>query len=451
VKRFFYRSYRSFYATRIWVEQRFSKGGRLLLVGIPVSAILGVDTERSMIYQVFTLLSALVFIAIFTTLFIRLKLAARRDLPRFGTAGEPLSYRVTFYNQDKKIQKNLIFKEVLCDPRPTYREFCTFTEPSENRRNVWDRKTMYFRWLWLISRRENAKPEEISVPTIAPHGSLQLNVKIHPQKRGLLKFKHLLIGCPDPLGIFKSLLYLSQQQHVTILPKRFKLPEFHLPGSRKYQPGGVALASSVGNAQEFISLREYFPGDPLRNIHWKSWAKVGKPIVKEYQDEFFERHALILDTFQSGSSEVLFEEAVSLAASIAYAVDTQESLLDLMFVGADAYCFSSGRGILNTEKILEILAAVTPSEKKQFSSLASLVFQYAPRLSGCICILLEWDELRRDFIQHLKGLGLPVMVLVIGETGRKKSYPDTDDPDVHYLETGNIEEGLQQIWSHHHF
>ena len=46
-------------------------------------------------------------------------------------------------------------------------------------------------------------------------------------------------------------------------------------------------------------MRDYRPGDPLRRIHWKSWAKTGRPVVKEYQDEFFVRHGLILDTFQN--------------------------------------------------------------------------------------------------------------------------------------------------------
>ena len=46
-----------------------------------------------------------------------------------------------------------------------------------------------------------------------------------------------------------------------------------------------------------MSLRDYRPGDPLQRIHWKSFARTGDPVVREYQDEFFERHALILDTF----------------------------------------------------------------------------------------------------------------------------------------------------------
>src|SRR3970282_2553914 len=109
---------------------------------------------------------------------------------------------------------------------------------------------------------------------------------------------------------------------VVALPRRYRLPRLVLPGRRKHQPGGVALATSVGASEEFLALREYRPGDPLQHIHWKSFARTGRPIVKEFQDEFFERHALVLDTFSHAGGEAAFEEAVSIAASVLYTLAT---------------------------------------------------------------------------------------------------------------------------------
>jgi hypothetical protein len=86
------------------------------------------------------------------------------------------------------------------------------------------------------------------------------------------------------------------QARVIALPKRYRIPPLALPGARKFQQGGVSLSASIGDSEEFLSLRDYRPGDPLQRLHWKSFARTGKPIVKEYQDEFFERHALVLDT-----------------------------------------------------------------------------------------------------------------------------------------------------------
>ena len=210
------------------------------------------------------------------------------------------------------------------------------------------------------------------------------------------------------------------------------------------------MASSVGDSEDFVSLREYRPGDPLRKIHWKSWAKTGKPVVKEYQDEFFVRHALILDTFQKTAHSEILEEAVSIAASFACEVQTQESLLDLMFVGTEAYCFTSGRGLAHTDKMLEILAAVIACQDKSFDYLTPVVISRASMLSGCICIFLCWDEERRKLVNYLKALGLPILVLIIATGEGNDDHPDPElmkdkVENFHLLKLGKIQEGLMNI------
>ena len=164
------------------------------------------------------------------------------------------------------------------------------------------------------------------------------------------------------------------------------------------------------------------PATHLRRIHWKSWAKIGKPVVKEYQDEYFVRHALVLDTFQPTAYSAILEEAVSLAASFAYTVRTQDSLLDLMFVGTEAYCFTAGRGLAHTDQMLEILASVNACTDKSFNVLPPMVIERAALLSGCICILLSWDEERKTFIRYLQELGVPLLVFVVTD-GEMASAP----------------------------
>jgi uncharacterized protein (DUF58 family) len=217
----------------------------------------------------------------------------------------------------------------------------------------------------------------------------------------------------------------------------------------KYQQGGVALASSVGQSDEFVSLRDYRRGDPLRHIHWRSWAKTGKPIVKEFEDEFFVRHALVLDTFTKDPRSDAFEEAVSVAASFASAIELQETLLDLLFIGTEAYCFTAGRGLAHADQMLEILASVKPCSDKSFATLEHLVLDHAAAVSSCICVLLDWDERRREFVRALQSMDVPLLVLVITEPGNSK----TIDPGpmqhqrerFHVLQAGKIEEGLTDL------
>jgi len=59
--------------------------------------------------------------------------------------------------------------------------------------------------------------------------------------------------------------------------------------------------------------------------------------VKEHQEEYFTRHALVLDTAAAATMDEAFENAVSIAASFAVASRGADSLLDLLFVGGDAH------------------------------------------------------------------------------------------------------------------
>jgi len=138
---------------------------------------------------------------------------------------------------------------------------------------------------------------------------------------------------------------------------------------------------------------------------------------------------LIFDTFPDSEDTGAFEEAVSIASSFACTIQTQESLLDLMFVGLEAYCFTSGRGLASTDKFLEILASVGVCRDNSFKRLAALVTGRAALLSSCICILLKWDEERKNLVQRLEIIGVPVLVIVVEnpESSEKHADPEMGD------------------------
>jgi uncharacterized protein (DUF58 family) len=167
--------------------------------------------------------------------------------------------------------------------------------------------------------------------------------------------------------------------------------------------------------------------------------------VKEFEDEFFVRHALVLDTFDDEPHSELLEEAVSVAASFACAVLTQESLLDLLFVGNQSYCFTAGRGLAHADQMLEILASVTNCADKKFETLEQLVFNHVSAVSGCICVLQRWDDARKSFVKKLRALDIPLLVLVVVRPGGIKpdAGPMRDEPErFHVLEIGRIAEQL---------
>ncbi len=285
-------------------------------------------------------------------------------------------------------------------------------------------------------------------PPLPPHGEGTASLELVPLRRGILQFTGVTVARPDPLGLFRSFRRVPAPQKVLILPKRYPLPPIALPGQMKYQEGGVALAANVGSSEEFVALRDYRHGDPLRHIHWRSWAKTGKPIVKEFEDEFFVRHALVLDTFTDEPHSEVLEEAVSVAASFACAIVSQESLLDLLFVGNQSYCFTAGRGLAHADQMLEILASVKNCADKKFDVLDHLVLNHVSLVSGCICVLQKWDDARKQFVGKLKALGVPLLALVVVRPGHKKldAGPLRDQPEsFHVLEIGKVSEGLAKL------
>jgi len=391
------------------------------------------------------LLLLLLVVAFVFSWFFRLRYSAIRLLPRFGTAGQAFAYRIHIRNLTRHTQNDLTLLENPADPRPSFHEWLA--------RQLAEEKKVRALRLSRPQQRYNpfriAVVSTVPVPPIPPNEEVEVQVFVTPLRRGLLRLEGITLARTDPFGLFRAFAKLALPETMLILPKRYLLPPIALPGTMKYQEGGVALASNVGQSDEFVALREYRRGDPLRRIHWRSWARIGKPIVREFEDEFFARHALVLDTFSDEPFSEKFEEAVSVAASFASGVSTQESLLDLLFVGAQAYCFTVGRGLAHVEQMLEILASVRVCVDKPFETLETLALNHVGAVSGCICVLLAWDEPRRRFVEKIKALGIPVRVMIILAEEPQKPFdpgPMRDEPEhFHTLVAGQIEQGLARM------
>jgi uncharacterized protein (DUF58 family) len=422
------------------LRQRLTPAGWLASSGMLAAAALGLDTNTTMAYQAFTFALALIFSAWLAALCFRPRLRLRRILPRFGTAGQPLPVCVRVENLGRGAQRGLTLREELPEPRPSCEEFRRAETPAGAH---WlGRLSGLSRWRGLSKQIQAARPEEAALPDLPPAGDCSVTLRLTPSKRGMLRLENLAVVRTDPLGLLRSFWRHREAGSVLILPKRYPAPSLALAGGRRYQQGGVALSSSVGESPEFVSLRDYRPGDPPRRIHWKSQARTGRLIVKEYQEEYFVRHALVLDTFAAPGP--VFEEAVSVAASFACSVLTQESLLDLLLVADEVYCVTAGRSLGGEERMLEALAAVGPSPQPSFSVLAEAVLRRLDGLSAAICVLQAWDEPRRSLVRRLRAGGIPTVAMVVKEPGGA-FQPEASCGPVHVLEAGRIAEGLAGI------
>ncbi len=371
----------------------------------------------------------------------RSSVTARRDLPRFGTAGQALRYTVRVRNTGPRKLIRAWIADTPPDPRPDRETFSVLREPGEEERNAYDRFFAFYRWRWLmLSRRLFTGGIATEDLVLEPGEEARVTVEMTPLRRGVIRFNDLRLLLPDPFGLFQRCRYITAPDAtLLVLPSRFPLPPLELPGGSAFKISGEANTNVIGNSGEFVGLRDYRPGDPLRQIHWKSWARTGRPIVKELEDTHYPRFGLIVDTLSTNRDDTRFEEVVSVAASFAAALDSGDSLLDLMFIKNEAHRVTAGRGVERAEKLLEVLAGVSPQRTEDFTALSRLVLRHRDDLTSCLIILNGWDDARAGFLKSLAQGGVTCVPLVVGSGPAPHGVPGP------WLESGNIAAALQRL------
>ncbi|NOR45542.1 MAG: DUF58 domain-containing protein, partial [Candidatus Delongbacteria bacterium] len=88
----------------------------------------------------------------------------------------------------------------------------------------------------------------------------------------------------DLFGLFNTSKFFELNETITILPRKYTVDKKTINiikadiDRTKNSLYNILHKHKTG---DFVGLREYVPGDPVRNIHWKSWAKTNRPTVIE--------------------------------------------------------------------------------------------------------------------------------------------------------------------------
>lgn len=163
------------------------------------------------------------------------------------------------------------------------------------------------------------QPVEVMIPPVPPRREVTVHYRFVPLRRGELRLGPVTLERRDPWGLFIRRATTSAVQRVLVHPRVLPV-DVTMAGNRIGQEGGSADRDVLGSNQ-FSTLREYVIGDELRQIHWRSSARVGKLMVKQLVDNPLPRALVVLDTdIRSYARPQDFEEAVDAAASIATAV-----------------------------------------------------------------------------------------------------------------------------------
>ena len=401
---------------QFWFKQRIRPAGLCALIVTSLASFMSIGQPKNSIFQLFCFSFGLILLAFIWVCLRRAQVTAVVKAPKYATVGEELRYSVELSQTGSRTQRALRVLQVPPDPRPSLLEFSEVEEPYEILRNVYDRAMAYYRWRWLVRRHSSFSSSESDTAFDLHRGKITtIPITLTAQKRGVFVLENLRLLMPDPLGLFQRCKPLNPTpSRLIALPKRYVLPHIEMPGTSTFRIGGEETSNAIGNSGEFVGLREYRPGDSLRQIHWKSWAHTGKPMVKELEDTFYPRYALILDTFPGSSDRMIFEEMISIASSFITGLDRHEALIDLMFIAESAHTVTAGRDLERTEKLLEVLAAVEIEPTQRFDALATSVIKHRDQITSCLLVLNGWDEARMEFFKKLRKYGIFSVPMIVG-------------------------------------
>jgi uncharacterized protein (DUF58 family) len=147
-------------------------------------------------------------------------------------------------------------------------------------------------------------------------------------RRGLYTLTGYRIATKFPFALFRKSRDVDAPLDVLVYPARVPVPR---PAPRTPTHGETAV-NRAGRHGEFFGLREHRSGDDRRDVHWRSSARTGRLVVREYQDEHARKiaiavdHALpdaVRDAVGDGALTPMVERAV---ASVERAVSVAASL-----------------------------------------------------------------------------------------------------------------------------
>lgn len=172
-------------------------------------------------------------------------------------------------------------------------------------------------------------------------------------RRGVYPLGTLTISTSFPFGLFRKERDIELPGEVVVWPRHDLAVRDPAPGAGRLPRSGRSARGSLGWRGEYRSLRTYRRGDDPRDIHWKSSARLQRPVVREYEQGASETRWICLDT--RGVEGDAAERAVEIAASLAASCVAEHRPFGL---ATPEGVVTPGDDIGTLESVLDLLARV---------------------------------------------------------------------------------------------
>lgn len=156
---------------------------------------------------------------------------------------------------------------------------------------------------------------ELYVPVLRQGQSHVMRVALPTERRGVVTVGPAVNAREDPLRLVRREFRWSDVYTLYVHPKTVVVPSTSQGFVRDLEGSATRLLTNEDIS--FHAVREYAPGDARRHMHWKSTAKTGTLMVRQFEQTRRSTLALILDRHRdSYANEQEFEDAVSAHASL---------------------------------------------------------------------------------------------------------------------------------------
>lgn len=171
-----------------------------------------------------------------------------------------------------------------------------------------------------------------------------------------------------------------------------------------------------GFSVEFAEHREYVPGDELRHMDWRAYARTDRYYIKLYEQETNLRATIVLDTSGSMRFGEKFDYARRLAACLAYLLSIQQDLAGLSAIDESVrWEIPPGSSPSHLDRMFRALETLEAANTTDLARQLHGLSERLPRRSMVILLTDLWLE-PADLVkalQHLRYRKHQAMVLHI--------------------------------------
>ena len=269
------------------------------------------------------------------------------------------------------------------------------------------------------------------IPTL--HESLNFEYETPVYRRGLYNFPPIQMTSRAPFGFYERRGEQVVETSVLVYPELRKLSRLSLLDE---QPAAELTNPKVGIGSEVIGVRPYRAGDSPRHIHWRSVARRGQLISKEFAQETQPGVSLVLDRYCPldpfpDTKHQPFEIAVKSAVSTAeYAMRKGYPV----YLAADNEGMAVPQGAIVWDALMQYTARVNPTQQNNLAD----VLNYQP-MQQFVAIVMAWvDETIVETLLSMAHRGYNLLVIVPDPSSFPIESQQSADNLVSILERNGI-------------